>query len=148
MTKKERLKLIAELVENNEIGTQEELTRLLVSMGHDVSQATVSRDIKELNLVKGEGREKRSKYVRPTAGNGEISAKIIAIFTHVTKSIDSAGNLVVIKTITGNGASAGSVIDQMNMEGVLGTIAGDDTLLVVARTTADAERIVKTLRAL
>lgn len=148
MTKKERLKLIAELVENNEISTQEELTEILVSMGHDVSQATVSRDIRELNLVKGEGREKRSKYVRPTVGRGEVSPKIIDIFTHITKSIDVAGNLIVIKTISGNGSSAGSVIDQLNIEGILGTVAGDDTLLVISRTAADAERIIKTLRML
>lgn len=148
MTKKERLKLISELVENNEISTQEELTALLISMGHDVSQATVSRDIRELNLIKGEGRERRSKYVRPTVGNGEVSPKTIDLFTHITKSIDFAGNLIVIKTISGSGSSAGSVIDQLNIEGILGTVAGDDTLLIIARTTADAERIVKTLRML
>lgn len=148
MTKKERLGLILDLIENHEIGTQEELTEKLVSMGYNVSQATVSRDINELNLIKGEGREKKSKYIRPATGNNNVSPKIIDIFTHITKSIDHANNLIVIKTISGNGASAGNVVDQMNIAGILGTVAGDDTLLIVARTTPDAERIVKTLRML
>ena len=146
--KSKRQEKILELIEKHDVETQEELAELLKKAGFVATQATVSRDINELNLIKGEGREKKSKYIRPATGNNNVSPKIIDIFTHITKSIDHANNLIVIKTISGNGASAGNVVDQMNIAGILGTVAGDDTLLIVARTTPDAERIVKTLRML
>lgn len=148
MTRKERLSLITDLISRFEIGTQEELTERLNALGYNVSQATVSRDINELNLIKCEGIEKKSRYVKPAEKNKDLPRQVIEHFKQIMRSIDYANNLIVIKTLSGNGAAAGYAIDQLNLHEVLGTVAGDDTLLIIAKTNADAEKIVKTLRTL
>ncbi len=145
MTKKERHKMILELINEFEIDTQEELTSRLNEHGCGVSQATVSRDIKELDLIKGAGREKKVKYLK-LSNNIDIPQKIIDLYKHVTLSISFANNLIVIKTLSGNASSAGMAIDAMHFPQVLGTIAGDDVLLIIAKSNSDAETIVKTLR--
>lgn len=147
MTKKERLKLILEVIQEFEIGTQEELTECLNKKGYNVSQATISRDIKELNLIKGEGKTTKSKYIKFSAGDS-VSPKIIDLFKHVTVSISSVNNLIVIKTLSGNAGTAGMAIDGMHFPQVMGTIAGDDTLLIIAKSESDAHIIVKSLRIL
>lgn len=148
MSKKQRLQKISELIENFEIDTQEELTERLNSAGFSVSQATVSRDMKDLNVIKSAGIQKKFKYVKaPTAERG-VSDKILNIYKHVTLSITSANNLIVIKTLSGNANTVGMAIDQMNLPQVLGTVAGDDTLLVVTKSSLDAEIVVKTLRSI
>ena len=145
MTKKERHKKILELINEFEIDTQEELTSRLNEYGCDVSQATVSRDIKELDLIKSAGREKKVKYLK-LSNNVDIPKKIIDLYKHVTLSISYANNLIVIKTLSGNASSAGMAIDAMHFPQVLGTIAGDDVLLIIAKSNSDAETIVNTLR--
>lgn len=148
MSKKQRLEKISELIENFEIDTQEELTERLNNAGFSVSQATVSRDMKDLNVIKSAGTQKKFKYVKaPTAESG-VSDKILNIYKHVTLSITSANNLIVIKTLSGNANTVGMTVDQMNLPQVLGTVAGDDTLLVVTKSSADAEIVVKTLRSI
>ena len=147
MTKKERLKIIVDLIEEKEVGTQEELTELLNKKGYNVSQATISRDIKELNLVKSEGKNVKSRYVKFSAGDN-VSPKIVELFKHVTTSISCVNNLIVIKTLSGNAGTAGMAIDGMHYPQVVGSIAGDDTLLVIAKNESDAQLIVKSLRML
>ncbi len=146
MTKKDRLKFILKLIEEKEIGTQEELTDELNENGFGVSQATVSRDINELALVKVEALGKRVKYAKPVSTISEIPQNLIDIFRHVTESIVAANNLIVIKTLTGNANSVAMVIDKLHIPEVLGTVAGDDTLLIVAKNNFDAEKIVKSLK--
>ncbi|HCH74146.1 MAG TPA: arginine repressor [Clostridiales bacterium] len=148
MTKKQRLEKICSLINEYEISTQEELTAKLNECGFNVSQATVSRDINELNLVKSDGAQKKSKYVRCLDAENEIPRKIIDLFKQITVSIATAGNLIVIKTLNGNGGAVGMAIDEMKFSKILGTVAGDDTLLIVTKNEADAEHIVKTLRML
>ena len=148
MTKKERLNKIIELIENHEIDTQEELTEKLVKEGFNVSQATVSRDIKELNLIKSNGTSRKFKYVKNADASSVVSPKIIHLFKQVTLSIIPAGNLIVIKTLSGNAGTAGMAIDEMKISQCIGTVAGDDTLLIVTRNNTDAETIVKRLRTL
>lgn len=148
MTKKQRLNEILSLIEKNEIDTQEELTSYLNSLGYNVSQATVSRDINELNLIKTSGIEKKYKYAKPNVRGDEIPDKIISLYKHVVVSVSYANNLIVVKTLGGNAGSAGMAIDAMHFPEILGTIAGDDTLLVVTKTNADAETIVKSLKVL
>ncbi|MBR2871421.1 MAG: arginine repressor [Clostridia bacterium] len=147
MTKKERLNLILQVIEENEVGTQEELTECLNKKGYNVSQATISRDIKELNLIKAEGKNVKSKYIKFSAGEN-VSPKIIDLFKHVTVSISSVNNLIVIKTLSGNAGTAGMAIDGMHFPQVVGSIAGDDTLLVITKNESDAQIIVKSLRML
>jgi transcriptional regulator of arginine metabolism len=148
MSKKNRLEKIKELISEYEISTQEELTDLLNKDGFNVSQATVSRDINQLNLVKGEGVSRKSKYILGATSASFVPDKIIDLFKQVTSSIAHVNNLIVIKTLNGNANTAGMAIDKMNFPEVLGTIAGDDTLLMVTKSEADAKFIVKSLRML
>lgn len=148
MTKKERLNLILELITENEICTQEELTEILVAKGYNVSQSTISRDLNELNLIKVEGSNKKYKYAKTSLADKELTPQIINLFKQVTISMACANNLIVIKTLAGNANTAGMAVDQMHFSQVLGTIAGDDTLLIVANSNSDAEYIVKSLRML
>lgn len=146
MTKKDRLSAIISLIEENEIGTQEELTQALNDMGYNVSQATVSRDINALALVKAEGVTKKSKYIKPISRVVDIPKNFIDIFKHVTESIVGAGNLVVVKTVSGNANSVGIVVDKLHMAEILGTIAGDDTLLIVTKSENDANKVIRVLK--
>ena len=148
MTKKERLNAICVLIKENEISTQEELTEKLNQMGFDVSQATVSRDINELDLIKTEGSTRKSVYKKAEKLNAEIPQRIKDLFKQITLSIVAANNLIVVKTLNGNGSSAAMAVDQMHIPQILGTIAGDDTFLIVAKNNSDAETIVKMLRAI
>lgn len=148
MNRKERLKIIVQTIENNSIGTQEELTEKLISMGVPVSQATVSRDIKELNLIKVADGRNGYKYAKPIQSNGGMSQQILGLFKQIVTSIECANNLIVIKTLGGNAGTAGMAIDEMKLPQVLGTIAGDDTVLVIAKTNADADIVLKSLRTL
>ena len=148
MTKKERLKIISEIIETEEVDNQKDLTELLVKRGYNVSQATVSRDINELNLIKGAGAGKKFRYVKGGVSNQEIPQKFIDLFKQVCISVSSANNLIVVKTLSGNAGAAGMAIDEMRFSEILGTIAGDDTLLIVAKSNSDAEIIVKGLKAL
>lgn len=146
MTKKDRLNAICTIIKENEVSTQEELTDKLNGLGFNVSQATVSRDINELDLIKVEGVDRKSVYRKADKVSSDIPQKIKDLFKQITVSIVAANNLIVVKTLNGNGSSAGMAIDQMHIPQILGTIAGDDTLLIVAKTNADAEIIVKILR--
>ena len=148
MSKKLRHDAIIDLITKNDVATQEELTAELVNMGFDVSQATVSRDIKELNLIKVEGVNKKFKYVKVEVGTSDLSPQIINLFKQITTSIEFANNLIVVKTLSGNASAAGMAIDQMHFSQILGTIAGDDTMLIVTKSTADAEIVIKGLRSL
>ena len=148
MNRKERLKIIVNTIENNSIGTQEELTEKLLALGIPVSQATVSRDIKELNLIKIDNGANGYKYAKPIQGDGGMSPQILSLFKQIVTSIECANNLIVIKTLSGNAGTAGMAIDEMKMPQVLGTIAGDDTVLIIARTNADADIVLKSLRTL
>lgn len=148
MSKKLRHDAIIDLITRNDVATQEELTAELVNMGFDVSQATVSRDIKELNLIKVEGVNKKFKYVKVEVGTSDLSPQIINLFKQITTSIEFANNLIVVKTLSGNASAAGMAIDQMHFSQILGTIAGDDTVLIVTKSTADAEIVIKGLRSL
>ena len=146
MTKRERLQIILNLIVNEEISTQEELTARLSELGYEISQSTISRDINELNLIKGEGVQKKYRYVQAKVESVDASPQILNLLKQITVSISSANNLVVIKTLSGNAGAAGMAIDGMHFPQVIGTVAGDDTLLIVAKSNSDAEVVVKALR--
>lgn len=146
MTKKERLALILNIINEDEISTQEELTEKLNLKGYDISQSTISRDINELNLIKAEGVEKRFKYVQANLASGVVSTQMISVLKQIMTSVSYANNLVVIKTLSGNAGAAGMAVDGMHLPQILGSVAGDDTLLVIAKSNSDAEIVVKILR--
>ena len=148
MSKKDRLSRIVAIISEKEIETQEELTAELIAEGFDVSQATVSRDINELGLIKTAGFSKKFRYSKLDLNQEKVSEKYIDLFKQVVLSINFANNLIVIKTLSGNAGTAGMAIDAMRFSQILGSVAGDDTLLIVAKSNSDAEIIVKGLKAL
>ena len=143
MIKNSRRQAIIDIINTFNISTQEELTEKLVEKGFNVSQATISRDIKELNLIKVE-----QKYAVIEDFSQKLSSKLVNLFKQITISIESANNLIVLKTISGNASAAGMAIDELKFPQILGTVAGDDTLLIITKTSADAEMVVKGLEKL
>lgn len=132
--KKKRHELILKLIQENEITTQDELLDLLRQNGFQVTQATVSRDIKELQLVKSPTKNGPTKYtVSHHESQNKHARKFYAIFSQSVISVDSAGNMSAIKCYSGTANAAGAAIDSMHMPEVVGTLAGDDTLFVLCR---------------
>ena len=146
MTKKDRQKVVLDLINEFEIDTQEELTAKLNERGIEVTQATISRDINELNLIKIAGKAKKYKYAQIDIKNAALSEKIVSLFREIVVSITCVNNLIVAKTLSGNAQAAGMVIDKMNIPQVLGSIAGDDTLLIVTKSNTDADIMIKKLK--
>lgn len=145
MTRNTRQFKILELIADKPIETQEELANELVNAGFAVTQATVSRDIKELGLVKISDHGKQ-RYVRETSGTKHYSSNIVNIYRNAVLSITSAQNLIVIKTVPGGASTVGMNIDRMEHDDVLGCVAGDDTVFAVARTSEAAEEVANRLR--
>lgn len=135
---------ILELITKKNIETQDELALQLQQAGFVVTQATISRDIKELGIIKITYDGKRQKYIREF-GDRNISSKIINIFKHAVISIDSAMNIVVIKTLSGSGNSAGMMIDRLENLDIMGCVAGDDTVIAITKTPESALKIVDAL---
>ncbi|MEG1651175.1 MAG: arginine repressor, partial [Oscillospiraceae bacterium] len=128
------------------ISTQEELMQLLKAQGFEVTQATVSRDIKELKLVKHADYNGNTRYVEPVASNADVhTEKFRTIFRESVISVKTAGNLVVLKCFTGMGNAACAALDSMGFEHIVGTIAGDDTIFCAVESQLDAREVVKTL---
>lgn len=136
---------ILEIISNAEIETQDELVAELNKRNFNVTQATVSRDIKELGLVKTMGSDKKYRYTNATSGELKASSKMLNLFRESVVSIRSANNLIVVKTLSGNGSSAGMTVDKLNLPEIIGSIAGDDTLLIVADSNEDAMKVQKIL---
>lgn len=133
---------ILEIIQSKDIETQEELAEELRKQGIDVTQATVSRDIKELRLVKVMTPSGISKYAFIDNNDTEISQKLIRVFSESVVSIDYANNLIVIKTLAGSAQAAASAIDALNWKEVIGSIAGDDTIMVVIRENESVKEII------
>lgn len=145
MLRNARHSKILELIEEKEIETQEELCKELSDAHFNVTQATVSRDVRELRLFKVAGIKKRYRYTAINKSEGELSDKMRALFQACLESIHTVGNMIVIKTLNGNGANAGVVIDRLNYEEVVGSIAGDDTVFTVCKTPEDAAAVKERL---
>ena len=145
MLNTERHEKILEIISGKEIETQEELCKALNEENFVVTQATVSRDIRDLHLFKVSGIEKKYRYAYLGASESDVSDKMRNLFKNCVLGITVAQNLVVVKTLTGNGANAGAVVDKLNMTEVVGSVAGDDTLLVVCKDNSAAEEAERRL---
>ncbi len=139
--KKNRHSEILRLISQNTVGTQEELLEMLKDAGFSTTQATVSRDIKELNLVKQMNKQGVYRYVESKSETEEYLSKFNAIFAHSVISSDFAGNTTVIKCIPGMAQAACASFDSMQWEGLVGTIAGDDTIFALCRTPELAQEL-------
>jgi transcriptional regulator of arginine metabolism len=133
---------ILEIIGNNVIETQEELAEKLKEQGMDVTQATVSRDIKDLRLIKVMSSDGKYKYATFNQAESQASNRLITILTEAYVSSDYANNIVVVKTLSGMAQAAASAIDSLRFQDILGSIAGDDTLIMVCRAEKIAEEIV------
>lgn len=136
---------ILEIIEKYVIETQEELADKLKELGMDVTQATVSRDIKELRLVKVMAEDGRYKYASMSHAENPISNKLLTVFIESFISCDYANNIVVVKTLPGMAQASASAIDALKWNEILGTIAGDDTIMIVCRAEKIAEGLVEKL---
>ncbi len=145
--KRERQKRITELVEEEVIETQEELSERLRAEGYEVTQATVSRDIAQLRLNKVPTPDGKQRYTSTVRGeDSHLSAKYARVFKDGFMSMDNAQNILVIKTVSGMAMAVAASIDAMNMKEVVGSIAGDDTIMVALRTTEETKIVMDKLR--
>ena len=140
--------LILDIIDKKDIETQEELAAELKARGMKVTQATVSRDIKELRLLKVLSENGGYKYATAERAEKGMSERFIRILAESVMSIESAVNLIVIKTISASAQAAAEAIDSLKWPELLGTIAGDNTILVIARSEEAVESVVSRFHAL
>ena len=137
---------IVELVSKHHIETQEELTELLKNEGFQITQATVSRDIRDLKLTKVQTDDGRQKYVVLKATENALRDKYIRIMKDGFVSMDMAMNILVIKTVSGMAMAVAAAIDEMHWHEVVGCIAGDDTIMCAVRTVEDTAVVMEKMR--
>jgi len=145
MAKNDRQELILRLIRENDISTQEELTNLIKKQGLEVTQATCSRDIKELGIIKVILPNNQSKYAVLDKTGDIAPGRLLAVFSNSLLSCKNAMNTVVIKTLPGMAQAAASALDSMHLQYVVGTIAGDDTVFVATSSIDDAKALCATI---
>lgn len=137
---------ILEIINLKDIETQEELAEELKNSGMDVTQATVSRDIKELKLIKVLTTSGKYKYASILPVEKFLSEKLVTIFAQTILSVENIGNFIIVKTITGSANAACEAIDSLNFDGIAGTIAGDNTIFIIVRTIEKAQELVQKIK--
>ncbi|MBC8080808.1 MAG: transcriptional regulator ArgR [Gorillibacterium sp.] len=133
---------IKEILATREIETQDDLVTSLRNAGFSVTQATVSRDIKEMHLIKTPMNDGRYKYATPADQRFNPLQRLKRALVDQFVGIDYTENLVVIKSLPGTANSLGALIDIIEWEGIMGTICGDDTILVICRTKDKSKQFV------
>lgn len=150
--KKQRQEKIIEIIHEHEVETQEDLARFLNEAGYSVTQATVSRDIREMSLIKVPGIRVKQRYTVSTEGGGGGSSGFGRQYTGVLQdgvvSMEQAGNLLVIKTVSGMAMAVAAAIDAVKLEGIVGSIAGDDTILCAVKTEEQVVSVMDSVQAL
>jgi len=141
--KSSRHAVILDIIERFDVETQEDLAAKLREQGIHVTQATVSRDIKELRLIKVLSLNGNYKYATVDKAEAGLKERFINIFAHSVVSVQYSGNLIVIKTISGTATAAAETIDSLKWNEIIGTIAGDNTIFVAVRDTESVPEIVK-----
>ena len=148
MARSSRQSKILELISTQEIASQDELVAYLKAADFDITQATISRDIKELGIIKILSSEGKYKYALMDSGEQAVSNKHISIFKESVISVKTANNLCVIKTVKGLASGICNMIDKLNLEDVLGSVYGDDTVMVILPTLQSADKATKSLEQL
>ena len=151
MNKAKRQETILKIIENNVIVTQDDLQNALLNAGIEATQSTVSRDIKDLRIIKALDRNGTYRYINPAKEKGEKVVKppynhYADVFGHAVVSINSAMNDVVIKCYPGMASSACVAVDNLFGDDILGSLAGDDTIFIITRDTEKATRLVAKLK--
>ncbi|HBN57491.1 MAG TPA: arginine repressor [Lachnospiraceae bacterium] len=143
--KRRRHKKIIELIENFDIETQDELADRLHQEGFQATQATISRDIRELKLSKVPGKGGRQKYALLNHQEHQMEEKYVGILKEAFVSMDCAQNILVIKTVAGMAMAVGAALDKIGWKEIVGCIAGDDTIMCVIRTAEDTKTVMEEL---
>ena len=153
--KKKRQEQIIEIIQNHEVETQEDLAGYLTEAGYAVTQATVSRDIRELSLEKVPGQKVRQKYAMrstiPVAAEikhpaAQPANRYATLLQDGIVSMEQAGNLLVIKTAVGMAMAVAAALDAMEIEGIIGCIAGDDTIMCAVKTEKIVQNVIENLQ--
>ena len=139
---------ILELIQKNDIETQEELSAQLEKEGYHVTQATVSRDIRELKLTKVALNSGRQKYVALNETSEDLTGKYTRVFREGFVSMDMAQNILVIKTVSGMAMAVAAALDAIHFSEIVGCIAGDDTVMCAVRTVDDTIVLMDKIRKL
>lgn len=148
MDRTDRQRKIVEIIKSSDVDTQEELVSRLNALGYKVTQATVSRDIKELKLVKV-NRNGRYKYALPApAQEAGLNRNMLNLYREVVKEVATSLNLVVVRTKVAGANSVAAMLDSVSIPGVLGTVSGDDTIIIVADSVESAPAIAEQLRSM
>ncbi|AOZ90094.1 arginine repressor [Bacillus xiamenensis] len=141
MNKGQRHIKIREIIASQEIETQDELVDILKADGYNITQATVSRDIKELHLVKVPTNNGTYKYSLPADQRFNPLSKLKRALMDAFIKMDAASHLIVLKTMPGNAQAIGALMDNLDWEEIMGTICGDDTILIICRTPDDTDTV-------
>lgn len=144
--KRKRHEKIIQLITQQNIETQEELAARLVEAGFQVTQATVSRDIRELNLSKVTSENGRQKYASPGRNSIEMDTRYLRILKDGFVSMDMAQNILVIKTGAGLAMAVAAALDALHWNEIVGCIAGDDTIMCAIRTVEDTKKTMSKIR--
>lgn len=139
--KTKRQRKILELISDFDIDTQEELASKLVESGFTVTQATISRDIRELNLTKVAIKDGKQKYSVQTNNDIISNSKYIRVLNDGIITLDTAGNILVVKTVAGMAMAVAAAIDAMQIKEILGCIAGDDTIMCVVKHAEEINKV-------
>lgn len=144
--KEKRHSAIIKIITEHNIQTQEMLLEYLKDSGFDTTQATISRDIRELNITKIAYEGGKHKYAVRTAVRGQSDSSYKHMIDNYILSIDYAGNLIVLRTIAGMAMAVGTAIDSMHDEDIMGCIAGDDTLFIAIKDPQRAQEIIGSIK--
>lgn len=139
--KTKRQRKIIELITNYDIETQEELAAKLVENGFNVTQATISRDIRELNLTKIATKGGKQKYAVQSSSDIVSNSKYMRVLNDGIITMDTAGNILVVKTVSGMAMAVAAALDAMQIKEILGCIAGDDTIICVVKHAEETDRV-------
>ena len=137
---------IMELINSKDVDTQEEIADYLNKIGVHVTQATVSRDIRALNLIKVIGNSGNYKYATSSPKDTFLLNKLVNIFEKTVLHVENVNNFVIIKTISGSAPIAAEAIDLLGFEGIKGTIAGNNEIFIITKDTEKAEIVVHQLK--
>ena len=141
-----RQQKILEIIASKEIDTQEELCEELNKHNFNVTQATISRDVKELKLYKVAGTKKKYRYASLDTYVESVTDRMTSLFKGCVLTINSANNLIIVKTMRGNGPTVGVFVDSLQIAEIIGSVAGDDTLLIVVDANENTPKVVDILK--
>ncbi len=137
---------VIEIIQSKDIETQEQLAEELKNNGFNITQATISRDIKELKLIKVMNSHGTHKYATITPTDTFLSNKLVNIFSQTVICVDYVDKFVVLKTISGAAPAAAEALDTLKFNGIAGSIAGDNTVFILVRTEEDREELLQKIK--